>query len=156
MKLKSIKVELELCRKAHENVKVGDWAWLIHHEILVERFTEEPESRIKYILEHKPKSEQAERLRWMRPLVEDAEILADSGYRKATAELAKAKAEWAKASVELDKASADWDKSRAKWENAMAERCEATAELLSRASAPHYRRLFPDSPWNGKTLFPEE
>ena len=42
------------------------------------------------------------------------------------------------ADAELSKADAEWSKACAEW---------------SKAYEPHYVRLYPDSPWDGKTIF---
>jgi hypothetical protein len=77
----------------------------------------------------------------MGPPIEDAAVLA-------AAELSKADAEWSKARAELSKAYAEWSKADAELSKACAE--------LSKAYASHYARLYPDSPWNGKTIFAGE
>jgi len=159
-KLKSIKKEAADCRAACVNLKIGDWAWHVHHEILAEPLTEPIENRITYILENKTDNV-ALRLRLLRPLIPDEIMLKDSKVKKASAEYAKAYAEWDKARAEWrkiyyakwDKASAaKLNKARSKWNKAYAEYRKARAEY-SKAATPHYKRLFPDSSWNGKTIF---
>ena len=80
-------------------------------------------------------------------------------FSKADAEWWKAYAELSKADVESSKADAEWWKADAELSKARAESSKAYAELSkayaewSKAYEPHYARLYPDSPWNGKTIF---
>jgi chromosome segregation ATPase len=184
--LKSIGEEAADCRAANAHLKVGDWAWLVHHEILAEPLTEPIESRISYILENKTDNV-ALRLRLLRPLVEDEAMRSDAElgnahaeyykayaeYNKALAELNKARVEYDKACAELNKAYAEYDKDLAELNKAYAELNKANAEYdkdlaefnkayaeydkacgeLNKSATTHYHRLFPDSPWNGKTIF---
>jgi hypothetical protein len=53
----------------------------------------------------------------------------------------------------LSKADAELSKAYAECSKAYAELSKARAEC-SKAYEPHYVRLYPDSPWNGKTIFP--
>ena len=131
--LKSIEEEAEDCRARCAGMKIGDLILHCHHEVLCEALTEPVENRIDYILESKSDNP-ALRLRLMGPPIVDAAVLADAELSKADAELSKACAEWSKACAELSKADAEW----------------------SKAYAPHYARLYPDSPWNGKTIFAGE
>ena len=127
MKLKSIEKEAADCLKAFKNFKVGGMVVHCHHEELVEKLSEPANNRINYILMSKPPGEQARRLREFRPVLGS---LPD--------ELNKARAEWGKAYAELAKAYAELGKARAE---------------LGKAYGPHYVRLCPDSPWDGKTIF---
>ena len=111
-------------------MKVGDLILHCHHEVLCEMLTEPVENRIAYILTSKSDNP-ALRLRLMGPPIVDVAVLADAEWRKAYAEWRKADAELSKADAELSKAYAE----------------------LSKAYGPHYVRLYPDSPWNGKTIF---
>ena len=83
-------------------------------------------------------------------------------FSKADAEWWKAYAELSKADVESSKADAEWWKADAELSKARAESSKAYAELSkayaewSKAYEPHYARLYPDSPWNGKTIFAGE
>jgi hypothetical protein len=129
--LKSIEEETEDCRAACAHLKVGEWAWLVHHEVLAEPLTEPIENRISYILETKTDNV-ALRLRLLRPLVEDEAMRSD-------AELNKARNEYIKA----------------RYSKAVSEYYKARAEL-NKSATTHYRRLFPDSPWDGKTIFSGE
>ncbi len=60
--------EAALCRKAFEGIKPGAWAWHLHHETLIEQLEFSIEARIAYILDNKSVSEQALRLRLLRPM----------------------------------------------------------------------------------------
>jgi tetratricopeptide (TPR) repeat protein len=163
--LKSIEEEASDCRAACAHLKVGDWAWLVHHGILAEPLTEPIENRISYILEYKTDNV-ALRLRLLRPLVgdeTDAEFNKAIGeYYKTSAEFDKINTEFDKAINELynayaepDKARGEYYKARDEYIKAYAEYYKASTELYKYATM-HYHRLFPDSPWNGKTVFAGE
>ena len=143
--LKSIAEEEADCRSRCAGMKVGDLILHCHHEVLCEILTEPVEKRINYILESK-NDNPALRLRLMGPPIEDATVLSDAEWSKARAECSKADAECSKARAELSKAYAEWSKAYAECSKAYAE--------CSKAYEPHYVRLYPDSPWNGKTIFP--
>jgi hypothetical protein len=174
--LKSIGEEAADCRAANAHLKVGDWAWLVHHEILAEPLTEPIESRISYILENKTDNV-ALRLRLLRPLVEDEVMRSDAELDKARTELYKAHTELYKVYAEFSKAigewsnytSADYSKVYAEYSNVLDEYNKASTEYimayagygkvcfeLNKSATMHYHRLFPDSPWNGKTIFAGE
>ena len=71
MKLHNIEQEAADCRAANADAKIGDPLLHIHHgSEAVGRLTEPVENRIAYILKHKPKEEQALRLRLMRRVTE--------------------------------------------------------------------------------------
>jgi hypothetical protein len=146
--LKSIEEEAYDCRAACVNLKVGEWAWLVHHEILAEPLTESIENRIKWILENKTDNV-ALRLRLLRPLVEDEAMLSDAELDKARAELYKAHAAY------HNRDYAAYNRSYAEFVEASVEYYKARAEL-NKSATMHYYRLFPDSPWNGKTIFAGE
>ena len=118
--LKSIEEEAADCRAAWADSKVGDIGIHIHHSLVCEVLLEPVENRIEYILREKPNSEQALRLRLMRPLRQTPPDLrkAYAEWNKANAEWNKANAEWHKASAEWNKADAEWDKANAEWTRA--------------------------------------
>ena len=67
LKLGTIKEELAACREACKGVKIGDLMILLHHNILCEPLTEPIENRIQFILDNKPKNQQAIRFWALRP-----------------------------------------------------------------------------------------
>ncbi len=172
--LKSIEEEAADCRAAWAGSKVGDIGIHIHHSLVCEVLLEPAENRIEYILRQKPNSEQALRLRLMRPLRQTPPDLrkayaelrkADAERGKASAEWNKAYAEWHKADAEWDKADAEWDKADAEWHKAYAEWGKASAEWhkayaeWGKASAEwgkahHASNCVPGCTWNGRTIFP--
>ena len=93
--LKSIEEEAADCRKAFEGVTVGTLVLHCHHEVLSEALSEPAEHRIAYILDHKPKDEQALRLRLFRPVSQDV-INRNADRQKAYADWQKAYADWQK------------------------------------------------------------
>jgi hypothetical protein len=82
--------EAALCRaawKAHPS----KWGWHIHHEVLAEERVYAIEDRISYILSSKGVSEQALRLRLLRPVLNDAALAEPrKAYNAALAESRKA------------------------------------------------------------------
>ncbi len=180
MTLKSIEEEASACRARCANMKIGDICLHLHHEVLAEMLTQPIENRISYILSDKPVAEQALRLRMMGPPIIDEQVMADAELQKADAESQKASAELLKADAELlkadaerqkayfesQKASAAYLKASAELQKADAERQKASAAWLKayatweKASAvwlkayeAHYARLYPESPWDGNTIF---
>lgn len=106
------------------------------------------ENRIKFILETKTDNV-ALRLRLLRPLFEDKAMRSDARYSKARAKYSRACVACSTVHAEYNKAyEAAFNKAYAGYSNAYAE--------YSGAAEPHYHRLFPDSPWNGKTIFAGE
>jgi hypothetical protein len=145
--LKSIEEEAADCRARCASMKVGDLILHCHHEVLIERLTEPAENRIDYILQSKTDNV-ALRLRLMGPPIIDDIVLSDTEWKRADTEWERAYAEWRRA-------DAEWERAYAERERACAERERACAEW-ERAYEPHYARLYPDSPWNGKTIFTGE
>ncbi len=165
MKLGTIKQEEAKCRKAFSGVKTGALVQLCHHDTLVEFLTEPPENRIDYILNEKPNKERALRLRLFRPW--KWELPAD--WKKTDADCQKAYEDWQKAYADCQKTYADrkkayedWQKAYADWKKTDAD-CQKTdadwqkayADLKSYFETEH-RKHYPDSPWNGKSIFKEE
>jgi hypothetical protein len=155
-------------------MQIGDICLHLHHEVLAEMLTQPVENRISYILSDKPVAEQALRLRMMGPPIIDDQMHADAAWLKAEAEWHKAYAAWRKADAAWLKAEAAWHKVDAAWlkadtawqkvdtawqkagadlQKAYAEWQKACAVWL-KAYEPHYRRLYPESPWDGRTILP--
>jgi hypothetical protein len=125
MELGTIHEEAALCRAAWVGRPIGTIAIHCHHEMEIEPLTETAENRITYILQIKPESEQALRLRLFRPSIIPAKLDA-------------ARAKWGAARAKLDAA-------RAKWDAARAERGLPHSAFCTT----------PDCPWDGKTIFPK-
>ncbi len=87
---------------------------------------------------------------WMKAYVERQKAWA--AWLKASAELEKASAELEKAYVERQKASAAWLRADAERQKAYAEWQKASVEW-QKAYEAHYKRLYPESPWDGNTIF---
>ena len=109
---------------------IAKWAWHIHHTRLAEPLTEPLKTRIAYIKEHKPKSEQALRLRLLKQV---------KGPLPAA----------------LLKADAAWQKADAARQKAYASRQKAYAAALPELEALHKQEC-PNCPWDGRTIFPKE
>jgi hypothetical protein len=161
MKLGTIKQELALCRAAFKDSKVGDYAWCVHHEILFESLTEPAEERIKHILSHKPREEQARRLhefRLVKVKLPSELAAACAKWAAACAKWAAARAKcnaasdkWDAASDKWDAASDKWDAARAKWDAASAKYDAARAKWAAALEILHKAEC-PDSTWNGTTI----
>ena len=67
MKLGTIAQEEAACRKRLKNTSQGQFAFHVHHEILLERLNFAPKERIAYIAKWKNPDEKALRYRLMRP-----------------------------------------------------------------------------------------
>ena len=74
MELGTIHEEAALCRAAWVGRPIGTIAIHCHHEMEIEPLTETAENRITYILQIKPESEQALRLRLFRPSIIPAKL----------------------------------------------------------------------------------
>jgi hypothetical protein len=86
LKLGTIAEEAATCREAFKGYAVGGLVLHCHHEKLFEYLVEPAENRIAYILQDKPESERALRLRLFRPLRQET-LKADAEWEKAYAEL---------------------------------------------------------------------
>jgi hypothetical protein len=113
----------------------------------MEHLTEPVENRINYILNSK-QDNVALRLRLMGPPIIDEQVRADVACYKA--DDARNKADDAR-----NKANDAWDKADASWYKAYVARKKADDDCY-KAYEPHYKRLYPDSPWDGKTIFAGE
>ena len=110
------------------------WSLHCHHDTLLE-YCHNYQERVDYILQNKPKHEQAIRLKVFKLLPKEAVkelpkqlVVAGPKWYKARAELNKARAKWDKVGAELNKARAEWDKVGAEWNKAGAEYYKARAE----------------------------
>ena len=120
----------------------GDWAWHVHHDILLQRLKEPIENRVDYIKSTKPKSEIPIRLRLLRP----AKGL---GKTEAYAKRREADAKWREAYAKRREADA-------KRREADAKRREADAKLQADPAVLALHKVqCPDCPWDGKTIFPK-
>ena len=145
--LKSIEKEAADCRARCASMKVGDLILHCHHETLLERLTEPAEDCINYILQSKTDNV-ALRLRLMGPPIVEDIVLSDAEWKRADAERERTDAELKRTYAEWKRIYAKCERADAEWKRTYAE-CERTYE-------PHYARLYPDSPWNGKTIFAGE
>ncbi len=141
IKLLSIEEEAAACRKAWEGYGVLSLAHCLHHQEHFEILGEPVEKRIQYILWNKPPSEQAWRLRWLRPVA-----LPDTELQKAAEKMRKASAE-----VDPRKKCAEMKLLEAMraWRQAWMERWMVYEKLGMSVHA----KLFPGCPWDGHTIF---
>ena len=123
----------DACLAACKNSKVGDVMQHIHHEQWLEVLTEPIDNRIAFILANKTPSQQAERLRRLRPFNWKK---ADADRKKAYADVEKAYADWKKAEADRKKAYSDRKKAEADWEKADADRKKAYADWDKACVAP--------------------
>ena len=167
MKLQSIAKEAAACRAAWAAMPDATAGVHIHHEIVAEKLTEPIEARITYILNEKPKTEQALRLRLMRPVTASAWAEYEKVRASARAEYEKVTASaWAEYDKVTASAWAEYDKVTAP---ALAEYKKVTASALAEykkvtASAwAEYKKVTasahqaicptPDCPWDGQSIF---
>ncbi len=93
--------------------KIQGLAIHCHHDHLIE-FCYDYDERVNYIIEKKPKNEQAIRLKLFKILPKKAIAELPIKIVKACAERDKAYAEWGKAYAEWGKACAEWGKAKQK------------------------------------------
>ena len=127
---------------------VIEFAWHVHHDILIEPLTEPIESRREYIRMHKPLSGQPLRLRLLKPVVgklPDALLKAGAVYDKAGAVYGKARAVYDKAKVAYGKADVVYGKASVAYDKAWADTAPEIEAL--------HRQECPDCPWDGNTIF---
>ena len=110
-----------------------DWAWHVHHDVLVEPLTESIETRCAYIRIHKPKGEIKTRLRLLKRV--RGEI---------PAKLVAARAAFL-AAVAAESAA---------WSAAWSAFAKAHEDAIPEINRMHLEEC-PDCPWDGKTIFPE-
>ncbi len=125
----SIESEEISCRAAFEGVEVGAIVQHRHHDRWLEILTYPAKNRIDFILSNKLASEQPDRLRYFRPLL-------DADLKKADADLKKAYADLKKADADLKKAYADRHKADADWRKACAGLKKADAEWRKAEKSP--------------------
>ena len=159
MNLLTITEEAAACRDAFKGVADNAAVWLCHHEVLTERLAEPAENRIAYILSDKPEHEQALRLRLFRPAPELEAAYAE--YRRVKG---PAYAEYQRVN---GLAYAEYQRVRGPayaeyvrvnglaWAEYVRVEGAALADRNATAAKLYVVR-FPDSPWNGKTIFPGE
>ena len=91
-------------------MKKIQWAWHIHHDILIEPLIEPLKNRIEYIKKNKPIEEQPLRLRLLKEVKGKLPGIRISIIEKAYTEWRKADAKWEKAGAKWRKADAKWNK----------------------------------------------
>jgi len=141
------------------------FAWHIHHEVLVEPLTEPIENRIAFIRTNKPEDEIETRLRLLKPVqgvlpvaVVEAWKAYDEVWKaydeveKAYDEAEKAYDEAGKARVEAWKAYVEAGKA---YDEAWKARDEAWKARDEEIDALHAIEC-PNCPWDGHTIFPKE
>ena len=141
----------------------GDWAWHVHHDILLQRLKEPIENRVDYIKSTKPKSEIPIRLRLLRPAKglgkTEAYAKWEEAYAKweeAYAKRREADAKRREADAKRREADAKWREAYAKRREADAKRREADAKLQADPAVLALHKVqCPDCPWDGKTIFPK-
>jgi hypothetical protein len=121
-----------------------EFAWHVHHGILIEPLTEPIEVRQRYIREHKPKHEQELRLRLLTKV--KGELPAEA--TKAVEAFDKARIAYNVAWAEVTKATTAYTKAR----DALALVGQNHKEEIEKL----HRQECPDCPWNGRSIFPEE
>ena len=134
--------------------KVGDVGKHIHHEQLVEIYTQSQESREAYIRLEKPENEHPTRLRLIGVIPDQylpQEVLAAREIFR------QARAAYDQAWTAYDQAWAAWTaykQARAAYNQARAACNQAIFNNREHFESTHHLWCEPDCPWNGATLFP--
>jgi len=153
--LGTIRAEAKACRAAFADSQVGDAVWCLHHDTLMEWLTEPAKKRIAYILSDKPKPERARRLREFRlvkgPLPKPF-VRAGAELSRAWVEYGRAWAAYDRTGVEYDLTGAAYVRARAAYDRARAAYDRTGVEALPALEAQH-RAEYPDSTWNGRSIF---
>jgi translation elongation factor EF-G len=137
-----------------------DWAWHVHHEILLEPLSKAIQARIDYIKSDKPLIEQNLRLRLLKP-VEKLAVIINSGvcqqWQEAYQQLQEAWRQWSEMYQPRQEASPQRQAAYRQWKEAEQHYREATLKL---ATDPDILALHdlecPDCPWDGKTIFSDK
>jgi hypothetical protein len=127
----------------------GGYAWHVHHQQLFEKLTAPLQERIDFIKNSKPSSEQALRLKLIRP-VKDEKALLD-----ADAKLKTAKLNYDLALNQTKTAYDDSPKGKA-YKNASTratQAAQASVDAARQISDLHRQECEPDCPWNGYDIF---
>ena len=132
-----------------------DWAWHVHHDVLVEPLTESIETRCAYIRIHKPKGEIKTRLRLLKRVrgeIPAKLVAARAAFLAAVAaeSAAAGAAAWSAARWAAWLAAAESTAESAAW-SAFA---KAHEDAIPEINRMHLEEC-PDCPWDGKTIFPE-
>ena len=150
--LGTIEEEAAACRAAFVGVHAGAWVWCCHHERHCELLTEEPETRIAYILSSKDTREQPRRLREFRLVLGAIPEGLVAAWRQADAAMWQADAAWRQADAAGWQADAAREQAFVAWRQADAARRQANAAWVPELEAMH-RAEYPDTAWDGKTIF---
>lgn len=126
------------------------YAWHVHHEKLVEPLIEPLQNRIDYIKKDKPSTEQATRLRLMRPVKDEKAV----EKLLKPAEKAWADYEVAMGQVAIAGSKAPGGKRYTEAEQAVEKTLKKALENAAPLYALHRAECEPDCPWNGRTIFP--
>lgn len=147
MILKSIEEEAADCRAAWAAVPGATAGLHIHHDTVMEPLRETIENRIAYIQRHKPKEEQAIRLRAMRPISAQVWLEYQRIERPALEEYERI----------TQPALAEYKRiKQPAWEEYLRITQPAWAEYLRIMREVHDAYCTADCPWDGRTLFPKE
>ena len=117
------------------------FAWHVHHNVLIEPLTEPLSTRRAYIKEHKPKSEQALRLRLLKTVRGKLPV----AYVEAWKAYDKAWKAYDEARKAYDEVWRVYDEARKAYD-------EARMAYQKEIKALHAKEC-PKCPWDGKTIF---
>jgi hypothetical protein len=136
---------------------IGSWWWCVHHEIHMEQLTEPIENRADYIIANKPAHEIELRLKEMRPVLHPERlpknlIKAKDAYDKAEDAYNKAKDAYNKAKDAYDKAGDAYNKAKDAYDKAGDAYYKAKDAYKPQLAALHLEE-YPDTKWNGKSIF---
>ena len=139
------------------------FAWHVHHDVLIEVLYYTIEERREYIRNRKPEHERSLRLKLLKPVIGPLPTILGEAWkaydeaRKAHDEAKKVYTEATKAYNEATKAYDKASKAYEETGKAYDEAWEAYVEA-SKASQPIIEQLHsnecPNCPWNGHSIFP--
>ena len=142
---KQIDGALKRCRAAFAKYPNAKWAWCCHHEVIAEQLSEPAETRIRYILENKPRSELVARFNNFRPVRDE------NKFKPARAEYERVESPaWAEYERVTSPARAEYERVTSQaW--AEYERVKSQAFKISLRNI--YKQDVPIGTWNGKSIF---
>ena len=162
-----IAAALKRCRAAFKKHPDAKWAWFCHHEKLCEELREPAEVRIQYILDAKPKHEQATRFNNFRPVLDEKKLTqARAEYERVTSQaLAQYERVTSPARAEYERVKSQaWAEYERVTSQALAQYERVTSparaqykRVTSQAFKTYLRKIYrqdvPLGTWNGKSIF---
>jgi len=135
---------------------MAEFAWHVHHDVLIEPLVQPIEDRIAYIKEHKPEQERERRLRLLKPVKGQLPqpVVAAAAVFNAQKACDKAWEAHIKARTACccDKARETYEKAQEAYDKAWEAYGKALSDNLPAIKALHEQEC-PDCPWDGQSIF---